>query len=205
MKNLLSFICILFISVLCYSQTVSDYLILSDIGPYRLSHPKKMIPGMAPIGGTRITNYAGEVGGAPFTDHTDTKYEVRYLGSDNHASPTVKVVQHTANESDKWIIHELEGRLGDEHKLGQTAKNAVAMNIMNNRVFFIGTSNLHYMWLSSNKVIVEIDYYDPDTTKPEPFEVIQAYLAKFPSIIPSSYKLIMRVTRRKARRCVPAG
>ena len=41
-----------------------------------------------------------------------------------------------------------------------------------------------YRWLS-NKVVVSIEYTDLYKQKPEPLEIVQAYLSKFPSTIPA--------------------
>ncbi|MEN6421741.1 MAG: hypothetical protein ABFD76_07305, partial [Smithella sp.] len=39
-----------------------------------------------------------------------------------------------------------------------------------------------YTWVSNN-VVIDVSYTDLKGNKPEPLEVVQAYLAKFPSII----------------------
>lgn len=187
---LLSLISLLLSPSSGYSQAISDYVILTDIGPYRPSQPKELIPGIAPVGGPRVKKYPGIVGGPPFTEHTDTEYELRYLGSNNYPSPTVKVIQHTANEADKWLIHQLERHFrGDSDRLGLAAKNVFMSNIRGNTVFCMGVSGWHYMWLSSSKVIVEIESYDAEFSKPEPLDFVQAYLSKFPSIISTTFKL----------------
>lgn len=53
------------------------------------------------------------------------------------------------------------------------------------RIFSIRMGGGSYMWVSNN-VVVNIDYTDMQGGKPEPREVILAYLQKFPSTIPTT-------------------
>lgn len=65
-ENIASLVAIviwLFIGNDGFAQSVADYLILHDIGFYKISKPEKMIPGFAPIGGPRTYDGAGAVGG----------------------------------------------------------------------------------------------------------------------------------------------
>ena len=51
-------------------------------------------------------------------------------------------------------------------------------------IYFMADWGGHYRWLNNN-VVVDISYTDLYKQKPEPLEVVKAYLAKFPSTIPS--------------------
>ena len=174
------------------SQSISDYLILQNIGQYSLDKPEKDLPGEPPSGGPRFFNSAGELAGAGhFVDHIDKTYEVMYLGCDAYASPTVKVTQHTGGDSDKWLLHEMETgyRDSDTARLGLLHKGTYIEKINNNIVMRLEIAGGSYSWLSNNNIVVSIEYSDPNFTKPEPKEIINAYLAKLPSAIPSTFKL----------------
>jgi len=188
---ILSIISILFTSWNCYGQVGSDYLILQDIGLYRLSQPTEVIPGMAPVGGPRVRNNAGVVGGSHYTDHIDTTYDLMYLGSSNLVSPIVTITQHVGRDSDRWLLHEIEIGCRDSNigRLGLLHEGTYIKKINNDRVLGLGIGGNSYRWLSSNNVVVLIKYTDADFTKSEPKEVINAYLAKFPSVIPATFKL----------------
>lgn len=188
---LLNLISILIIPVSGYSQTVSDYLILQDVGSYKLDKPEKMFPGEPPSGGPRIGKDSGVVGGSHFADHVDTTYEVMYLGPDNYASPTVTITQHAGGDSDKWLLHEIEigYRSSNMEKLGLLLQGAFARNIGTYKVFSHGIGGGGYTWMSTNNVVVDISYTSLVAGKPKPIEIVQAYLAKFPSIIPATFTL----------------
>jgi hypothetical protein len=47
-----------------------------------------------------------------------------------------------------------------------------------------GSGGWDYRWLNGNKVI-KIEYTDLEMTKPEPIDVVKAYLAKHPSTLPA--------------------
>ncbi len=82
-----------FFPAISFPQDVSDYLILQDIGPYKISKPEKLIPGFQPIGGLRTYDGSGIIAATGhFADHPDKTYEVMYLGeTDELPSPTVQV------------------------------------------------------------------------------------------------------------------
>jgi len=96
--------------VIGLSQTLSDFLILEDIGSYRRAKPEKMFPGWPPTGGPRVYDGSGIIGATGhFADHNDKTHVVMYLGAtDNHASPMVQVTQHEGGDSDSWLLHEVE-------------------------------------------------------------------------------------------------
>jgi len=160
---------------------VDDYLILKDIGLLKLSKLHKSLPGEPPIGGPRSYEGGGVAG--HFPDHIDMTYEVDYFDfTDVYPSPTVYVTQHTGGDTDsKWLLHELEGSYRNSNqpeKFRGMVRTVGASKII---TYFKGT---RYTWLS-NGVLVNISYYDPTLTKPEPTEILTAYLQKYPSTLPA--------------------
>lgn len=160
--------------------SVSDYLIMQDIGPYKLEAPQKVVGGY--IGGPRVFDGAGAIAptGHFYLDHTDKTYEAYYEGGSTLSSATVQITKHTNSDSDKWLLHELDIEF---HNYYGTPEYYLK-NIDGNTIYVYGAGGRDYRWLSGNKVIM-IEYHDSQLTKPEPIEVIQAYLAKHPSTLPA--------------------
>jgi hypothetical protein len=200
MKRLLIFV---FSAILCIptaslSQNVSDYLVLQDIGAYKLDRPEKVFAGEPPIGGPRsYDNWSGILAATGhFPDHVDKAYEVMYIGGGGLPSPTVQVTQHSGSDSDKWLLHEVDrdfrtyygipGEIYGPRQIdGQTILEA-----------FAGGGN--YRWLSGNKVIM-IEYQDSQLTKPEPLEIVRAYLAKHPSSLSPMSLAQLRSSENKTK------
>jgi len=173
------YIIILFIPTISFSQNSSNYLILQDIGPYKLDRPEIVFAGEPPIGGPREYNSAGIiVATGHFPDHPDKTYEVMYIGGNGFPSPTVQTTQHAGSESDKWLMHEVERDFRNYYGL---PGRAYSYRIIDGQVVMEDAAGgRNYRWISDNKVIV-IEYHDPQMTKPEPIEVVRAYLRKHPS------------------------
>ncbi len=165
-----------------FSQTSSDYLILQDIGTYKLDRPEKIFPGEQPIGGSRTADGPGIIGPTGhFPDHADKTYEMMYIGGNGLPSPTVQVTKHSSSDSDKWLLHEVEdGYRAPDLLEANWSQGARVRDIDGNLIF--GVRGSGYAWLSHN-IVVNIEYADLAGTKPEPLEVIKAYLQKFPSSI----------------------
>lgn len=186
MKNKLVITALL--SLLCahslaLAQSIGDYLLLQNIGLYKLDKPEKHLPGEPPSGGPRLYDSAGVVAGAGhFPDHMDKTYEVMYLGGDTNSSPTVQVTQHAGIDSDRWLLHEVD--TGFRDKYGITAVSYYPWQIDGLNILINAVGGREYRWLSGNKVIV-IEYHGSLTQKPEPLEVVKAYLVKHPSTLPS--------------------
>jgi len=191
-KQMIFTILFLFISSsMGFCQAVADYLILQDVGPYRLSKPQAF-RSLAPVGGPKFSEDAGILSGTGhFPDHTDKTYEVMYLGGDTNVSPTVTITQHAGGDSDKWLMHEMEDiyREGDLDRLGLLSQGVFIMPAGNYKILSHGIGGGGYTWLSNNNVIVDIEYTSLVAGKPKPSEIVQAYIAKFPSIIPATFKL----------------
>jgi hypothetical protein len=180
----LSIACLLSLVILgatASAQSNGDYLILQDIGSYKLDKPEKHLPGEPPSGGPRTYDSAGVVAGVGhFPDHTDKTFEVMYLGGGSIISPTVQVTKHAGSDSDKWLQHELDIEFRNYYGI----PGYYIRTIDGNTVYVYGAGGRDYRWLSGNKVI-KIEYHDSQLTKPEPIEVIQAYLMKHPSTLPA--------------------
>jgi hypothetical protein len=141
-------------SALCAG--VTDYLILQDIGSFNLDKPEKMFAGESPSGGPRTFNGAVAVSGHFDADHIDTTYEVMYFDfSRTYYSPTVKVSQHAGADSDKWLLHEMEGvlRAPEKDKLGRRDIGAAYRKVGTAEIFKNGPN---YYWISNN-ITVEIE------------------------------------------------
>jgi len=144
------------------------------------------------MGGPRTFDGAVIVSSAGhFPDHMDTTFEVVYLGdTDDKASPTVQVTQHAGGDSDKWLLHELEDPYREDEKetLGQLTDGAILRKIGSAKVYWLGIGGGTFAWLSNN-LLVKISYIDLQAAKPEPLEIVKAYLQKYPSTIPSTLVL----------------
>ncbi len=185
MRNriLLTLLIILFvIPTMSFSQDISNYLILEDIGPYKISKPEKLFPGELPIGGPRTYDSHGIIGATGhFPDHTDKTYTVMYLGeTDDLPSPTVQVTQHIGSDSDKWLLHEVDRDFRTYYGLPGRAYSH--RQIDGHTVLKVAAGGRNYRWVSGNKVIM-IEYHDSQLSKPEPIEVVKAYLSKHPSTL----------------------
>ena len=165
---------------------VNDYLILNEIGSYRIIkesiHPitKKVV---------KREGYTIEQGHAGVSlalihfkaDHKDTTYSAYYESDIADLGVRVQVTQHAGADSDQWLLHEIERsfRYGDYEEDMQPYRFE---NIDGQHFFYSGLGGGGFRWLSGN-IVVDISYTDLQRTKPVPFEVVKAYLAKFPSTV----------------------
>ncbi len=161
-----------------FGQEISDYLIVNDIQGFIAS--KNPSSGQGP----------GILAGAKhfYHDHQDMTYRISYFNLQTRVGPEIQVTQHAGSDSDKWLLHEVEDgyRDGEMERLGLVTQGARLRDINGNKIISLRGSG--YSWISNNAVI-EISYTDLDGTKPEPLEIIQAYLQKFPSTIPATLVL----------------
>ena len=174
---------LLFTSLICisngYSQNPSDYLICEDIGGF-----KKY--GCSCGNGPGILGPTGHFG----EDHKDISCDVTYHIMPLRLAVKVEVTQHAGGDSDKWLLHEVEDSYRDDEMetLGLLTKGAILRKIDGNRVFWIGLGGGTFMWLNNN-VVIRVSYRSLQGGKPEPLEVVQAYLQKFSPTIPSALVL----------------
>jgi hypothetical protein len=68
--------------------------------------------------------------------------------------------------------------------------------INGNTIMAFGSSGWTYQWLSGTKVI-QVEYNDSQMTKPEPLEIVSAYLAKHPSTLSSMTSADLRTSANK--------
>jgi len=181
---------LLFITVAnSQAQNVSDYLILHDIGDYKfITQVKDFITGQMKIVPGYIERIApGILAGADHfdLDHNDITYETDYVNKDIELAVEVQVTQHAGSGSDKWLLHEVEDayRESSIDKIGLITQGTRMRDINGNKILSLRGSG--YSWISNYKNI-DISYTDFYGNKPEPLEIIQTYLNKFPSTIPSS-------------------
>ena len=171
----------LFLPLISFAQNISDYLILQDIALFKLDKPERVFPGEPPIGGPRTYDGSGIIKGADhFSDHKDITYEVMYIGGGGYPSPSVQVSQHTGGDSDRWLIHEMDRDFRNYY--GLPGRSYGARVIDGQTILESSVGGANYRWLSGTKIIM-IEYRDPQLTKPEPIEIIKAYLAKHPSTL----------------------
>jgi hypothetical protein len=123
-------------------------------------------------------------------DHVDYACDIRYYNETLDLGVEVQVTQHAGGDSDKWLLHELEDSYRDDEveTLGLLTEGAILRRVRGDKVFWIGLGGGSFMWLSSN-VVIKISYTDLQGIKPEPLEVVQTYLQKFPSTIPAALVL----------------
>ena len=150
---------------------VSDSLILRDIDGYR------------------FLGYGGGKGsGAIITadhfdmDHTDETYEGLYFNRESRIGVKVNVAQHAGAESDKWLLHELDLEFRDYYGCPDNSYTLRTLN--GQQMLAFGSGGWDYRWLSGTKVIV-LEYTDLDMKKPQPLELVTAYLAKHPPTVPA--------------------
>ncbi len=173
MKKILAIIFLLVFSTCAYSQTISDFLITNDIGPY-----KKITKG-GPSG--NILTGADHFG----LDHKDAAYGISYVNDASKMWIEVQVTQHFGGDSDKWLQHEVEDGYRDDDQLNATVDTNVQMRSINEtNIYFIGIYGAKtYTWIANNNIVIRIGCSSCPNTKPEPLEIVQAYLTKFPSTI----------------------
>jgi hypothetical protein len=149
---------------------VAEYLIEADIGQYSISYP-----GTCPRG-------SGVVAGAGHfrMDHVDHACDIRYYDETLDLGVEVQVTQHAGSDSDKWLLHELD--MDFRNYYGLPGRSYGPRQIEGQTIFEDAAGGRNYRWISGNKVII-IEYHDSQMTKPEPTEVLTAYLAKHPSTL----------------------
>lgn len=164
---------LILIPYVAYSQSNADYLILTDIGDY-----KKITKG-GPSG-----NILAGVGHFGF-DHKDKSYGIAYVNDITQLWIDVQVTQHSGSDSDKWLLHEVEDIFRSNRKLGELISGTEILMVNGNRIF----NWVSYAWISGNKVVYINWTPKPNVQNPEPLEIVQAYLQKHPSTIPSTLVL----------------
>jgi hypothetical protein len=164
----------LVLPLMAQAITVTDYLIDADIGGYSRSYSGSCTKG------------AGAIAGAGHfkLDHTDYACDIRYYNETIDNGVEVQVTKHAVSDSDKWLLHEVEDGFKDNLGATYISPNPLR-NINGNNIFYTWG---FYDWVS-NYVVVSIKFADLTGAKPEPLDVVHAYLQKFPSTIPTTIAL----------------
>jgi hypothetical protein len=157
-----------------FAQGLENYIIQNDIGDYKFRpKPTKEIYGNSGV--VISADHFDE-------DHDDVSFVTRYIKPDPILGVDVQVTQHTGGDSDRWLLHELDAEFRTYS--GIPGKSYGPEQINGQTILQDDVAGANYRWLSGNKVI-EIKYRDSEMNKPEPLEVVKAYLAKHPSSITS--------------------
>lgn len=171
-KILLAVSFLIIFQTTAFTQNLSDYLITNDIGSYR----------KLTSGGTTDSILAGV--GHFYPDHNDSTLGIVYVNDSQKLWIDVNVTQHTGGDSDRWLLHEVEDSYRDpdneDGRLGLLLQATRLREFNGNKV--VGRRGNGYTWVSNN-IVIDISYTDLKGNKPEPLEVVQAYLVKFPSTI----------------------
>jgi hypothetical protein len=150
----------------------SDYLIMQDIGSYKF---------MAKGGGGQGSGILAPTGHFN-KDHADESYGGVYFCDANEIAVNVEVTKHAGSDSDKWLGHELDEDFRNYY--GNPGDSYGPLVIDGQTILEDSVAGANYRWLSGTKVII-ITYHDSQLTKLEPIEVVKAYLAKHPSMLPA--------------------
>ena len=160
-----------------YGGSAEEFLILQDIGGYR---------NMGKGGGLGSGILAAT--GHFNKDHADESYSTMYYSDVSELGLNVQVTRHAGEDSDQWLLHEVESsfRSSKEARLGMVSENARIRELFDNRTFFYGGGIVTYNWISNNSTVL-IEYSNFSGPKPEPLEVVRAYLEKYPSTLPEGF------------------
>jgi hypothetical protein len=106
----------------------------------------------------------------------------------------VEVTKHMGSDSDKWLLHEID--MDFRNYYGVPGISYGPREINGQSILEDAAGGANYRWLSGNRVIM-ISYHDSQMTKPEPIEVVDAYLGKHPSTLPPMRLVELRSPENK--------
>ena len=196
-KRLVIFIFLICILPALIYAAVTDYLILEDIGTYKLFTGITGRVFSGPPSKYSQTATGGILDAAGHFSENDQSYEASYttIGS-KWPFIKVEVTQHAGSDSDKWLLHEVEKSFRTYYGI---PGDPYAMRVIDgNTIIVYGSAGWAYRWVSGNKVI-QISYYDSQMEKPEPLEVVSAYLAKHPSTLTPITSADLRTDTNKTK------
>ena len=153
-----------------YTQNLDDNLVLHIPG-YKASNNPSCGSGPGII--ARAEHF--------YYDHQDMTYRISYFNLAKRIGAIVQVTDHVGGDSDKWLLHEIESDFRNYY--GLPGKSYVTRQINRQTIMAVAVGGWAYRWLSGSKVI-HIEYTDLQMTKPEPIDIVKAYLAKHPSTLP---------------------
>lgn len=169
------------LSVTAYAQSTSDFLILNNIGEYIFRSNRVTV----------IENAGPLVPTGHFRGHGDITYEGIYIHPQTYLGAEVQITQHSGSDADEWLLHEISRDFRNYY--GLPGDNFVMREINGATIMAVGSGGWDYRWLSGNKVI-HIAYTDLQMEKPEPLEIVKAYLAKHPSTLPAMTSADLRTS-----------
>lgn len=177
------FLFIIWSGSVVYGQDAAEYIILQDIGQYQfitetsdfITGEPKTIPGYIKFKGPGLIAAAGHF----YEDHQDITFETNYVKL-GVMSVSVQVTRHAGVDSDQWLLHEVERDFRDYW--GLPGDSYVMREINGHIIMAAGTGGWVYRWISNN-TIVHIEYTDLQMEKPEPIDIVDAYLTKYPSTL----------------------
>jgi hypothetical protein len=174
------------IAVNAYAQTAADYLITENIG--RFVKLSKNAKGSA-------TNHV--LAGIHFgLDHREPSYGFIYINDEYKMWVDVRVTHNVDSDSDRWLEHELDSAYRGNYGIPDPSYNI--RKIDGNTILAFGAGGWDYRWLSGTNII-QIEYNDEQMTKPEPVEIIKAYLDKYPSSLPNITHKSIRSEESKSK------
>ena len=177
---------IVFVAKIASAASAADYLILQDIGDYKHKTQGKDFITLQPhaIPGYSVRIAPGFLAGNDHfdEDHDDTTYETKYVNRIIHLGAEVQVIQHAGADSDKWLMHEIDDGYRAHFGLPDPSYSIEVLD--GNTILTYGAGGWEYRWISGN-IVIKIQSYDLQMTKPAPLEVVKAYLVKYPSSLPS--------------------
>jgi hypothetical protein len=185
-KIVLWIVLLLFQPIRVSAISVADYLVDTDIGSYSKSYAGACAKGSGIIAGA----------GHFRLDHIDSVCDIRYYNEALDLGVEVQVTQHAGSDSDRWLLHEVERDFRNYYGLPDDSYSV--RQIDSNAVLAFSAAGWSYRWVSANKV-VEIEFHDSQMTKPEPLEVVRAYLAKHPSTLAPLTSTDIRTAENKTK------
>lgn len=115
-------------------------------------------------------------------DHTDTTHRISYLYKDaSGIKADVLVTEHGSSDSDARLMHEVQKDIRRYGGLTHTMAGIVQFN--GHSVMRYSQGTFAYRWLSDNAV-VHIKYNSFLVSDERPFNVVKAYLKKYPPTFP---------------------
>ncbi len=169
-----------------YSQDASEYLVCQDIGGFK-EHRCACGTGKGIVG---PADHFGE-------DHSDVNCTVTYHSMAQRLTVKAEVTRHTdPPDAITWLPHEMDKEYRTYY--GAPDPGYIIKNINGHTLYTFGSAGWDYRWISGNNVI-RLEYHDSQMTKPEPMEVVRAYLAKYPSTLSATTTPELRSVSKKTK------
>ncbi len=170
-----------------HAQDASDALLCHEVGSFNI-----IVNCVCRTGrGILVTaDHFGE-------DHKDVSCDVTYYRKAQRMTVNADVTLHADPPvATKWLLHEIDKDFRTYY--GAPDPGYITKNIDGNTVYMFESKGRDYRWISGNKVIM-LAYHDTAMTKPEPIEVVRAYLAKHPSTLPTMSATELRSASNEMR------